>query len=136
MQSKSSLFDYSSNRCHHLFNQTLPTFQLNEKRKMCSKSHQRWHTNWRLWNKFNQTFSILKQGYNNFDNLIITSLSSNIVQRLIYYPPCRVEIKTITSFSSSVVSSWPLSSQSQSFTRTRTPGLLHGNRKPHSKNHR
>lgn len=33
-------------------------------------------------------------------------------------------MKTTTSFSSSDVSSWPLSSQSQSFTRTRTPGLL------------
>uniref|UniRef100_A0A2P2IP66 Ubiquitin-related modifier 1 homolog n=1 Tax=Rhizophora mucronata TaxID=61149 RepID=A0A2P2IP66_RHIMU len=32
-------------------------------------------------------------------------------------------MKTTVSFSSSIVSSWPLSSQSQSFTRTRTPGL-------------
>lgn len=46
-----------------------------------------------------------------------------ILQRSTHYPPCKVEMKTTTSFSSSVVSSWPLSSQSQSFTRARTPGL-------------
>lgn len=39
------------------------------------------------------------------------------------YPPCKVEIKTMTSFSSNAASSWPHSSQSQSFIRTRTPGL-------------
>lgn len=41
------------------------------------------------------------------------------------YPPCNVEMKTTTSLSSNVVSSWPLNSQSQSFTKTRTPGRLH-----------
>ena len=39
------------------------------------------------------------------------------------HPPCRVEIKTILSPSSSWYSSCPSNSQSESLTRTRIPGL-------------
>lgn len=83
--------------------------------------------------RFWQTYLSTLEMMNNFDPFLrcyITFLVNTVLYRHLiswYQPPCKVEMNTTTSFSSNTVSSWPLSSQSQSFTRTRTPGLLRKN---------
>ena len=61
-------------------------------------------------------------------NLIMAQANMRITNRHHssnrYYPPCKVDINTTISFSSSTASRLPQSSQSQSFISTRTPGLL------------